>query len=50
MKKWGKELNRAFSKEEVQKAKKYMKKKMPTIPGPKGNANQCHTKILLHSC
>jgi hypothetical protein len=27
MKKWGKELNRAFSKEEVQKAKKYMKKK-----------------------
>jgi hypothetical protein len=26
MKKWANELNRAFSKEEIQKAKKYMKR------------------------
>jgi hypothetical protein len=49
MKKLAKELNRAFSKEEVQMAKKHMKK-MLTIPGHKGNANQNHTKIPLHSC
>jgi hypothetical protein len=49
MKKWAKELNRAFSKEEVQKAKKHMKK-MLTIPRHKGNANQNHTKIPPYSC
>jgi hypothetical protein len=49
MNKWPNELNRAFSKEEVRMAKKHMKK-MLTIPGHNGNANQNHSKILPHSC
>jgi hypothetical protein len=47
IKKRATELNRTFSKEEVQIAKKHMKK-MLTIPGHKGNANQNYTKILPH--
>jgi hypothetical protein len=50
MKKWANELNRAFSKEEVQMAKKHMEKKMLTVPDHKGNANQNHTKIPPYSC
>jgi hypothetical protein len=49
MKKWANELNRVFSKEEVQIAKK-KKKKILTIPGYKGNANQNHIKIPPYSC
>jgi hypothetical protein len=49
IKKWATELNRTFSKEEVQMARKYMKK-MLTIPGHKGNANQNYTKIPPHPC
>jgi hypothetical protein len=49
MKKWANELNRAFSKEEVQMAKKHMKK-IVTNSGHKGNAYQNHIKILSHSC
>jgi hypothetical protein len=45
MKKLAKNFFRAFSKEEVQMAKKHMKK-MLTIPGHIGNANQNHINIL----
>jgi hypothetical protein len=45
-KKWAIELNRTFSKEDVQKTHE----KMLTIPGHSGNANQSHTKIPPHSC
>jgi hypothetical protein len=47
VKKWANELNRAFSRE-VQMAKKHMKK-MLTIPGHNGNANQNHIKIPPYS-
>jgi hypothetical protein len=53
IKKWATELNRTFSKEEVQMAKQTKKKtqeKMLTIPGHKGNANQNYTKIPPQSC
>jgi hypothetical protein len=49
IKKWATELNRTFSEEKVQMAKK-THEKMLTIPGHKGNANQNHTKIPLHPC
>jgi hypothetical protein len=45
VKKWANELDRSFSKEEVQVSEKHMKK-MLIIPEPKGNGNQNHTKIL----
>jgi hypothetical protein len=47
IKKWVTELNRNCSKEEIQMAKKHMKK-MLTISSHKGSANQNHTKILPH--
>jgi hypothetical protein len=49
IKKLANETNRTSSKEEVQMAKKHMKK-MLTIPDHKRNANQNHTKILPHFC
>jgi hypothetical protein len=44
VKKWAHELNREFSKEEVQMASKYMN----TFPGYKKDANQNNTKISSH--
>jgi hypothetical protein len=49
IKKWATEVNRTFSKEEVQMGKK-VHEKMLTIPGHKGNATQNHTKIPPHPC
>jgi hypothetical protein len=46
IKKWAAELNRTFSKEKIQMAKK-THEKMLTISGHKGNSNQNHTKIPL---
>jgi hypothetical protein len=48
IKKWLTELNRTFSKEEIQMATKH--EKMLTISSHKGNANQNHTMIPLHPC
>jgi hypothetical protein len=48
MKKWANEVNRAFSKEEVQMAKK-THEKLLTIPGHKGNANENYIEIPHHS-
>jgi hypothetical protein len=49
IKKWASELNRTFSKEEIQMAKKTYEK-MLTISSHKGNANQNLTKIIPHPC
>jgi hypothetical protein len=49
IKKWTTELNRTFSKEEIQMAQK-IHEKMLTISSHKGNANQNHTKIPPHLC
>jgi hypothetical protein len=49
MKKWANELNRPFSKEEVQMAER-SHDEMLNIPGHQGNANQNQVKILPLSC
>jgi hypothetical protein len=49
IKKWATELNKTFSKDDVQMAKK-THEKILTIPSHKGNANQNHMKIPPHSC
>jgi hypothetical protein len=49
LKKWVKELNRTFSKEDVHMAKK-THKEMPNISGQKGKENQNHTMIPSHPC
>jgi hypothetical protein len=48
IKKWATELNRTFSEEEIQMARK-THEKMFTISGHKGNTNQNYTKIPPHS-
>jgi hypothetical protein len=51
IKKWATELNKTFSKEEIQMAKKRKThEKMLTILGHKGNTNQNHSKIPPYSC
>jgi hypothetical protein len=50
MKKQTNEMNRAFSKEEVQMVKNKQTNKKKTNEGHKGNSNQSHIKILLYSC
>jgi hypothetical protein len=49
IKKCATELNRTFSKKEIQMAKKHMKKVF-TIPSHMGNANENHTKIPPLPC
>jgi hypothetical protein len=49
IKKWATALNRTFSKEEIQMAKK-THEKMLTTSGHKGNANQNNIKIPTHPC
>jgi hypothetical protein len=48
IKKWATELNRTFTKKEVQMAKKHMRKCSPSL-AIKEMQNQNHTKILSHS-
>jgi hypothetical protein len=45
----GRLTEQRFSKRS-QNVKKNPMKKMPTIPGHKGNANQNHINIPLYSC
>jgi hypothetical protein len=49
LKKWASELNRVFSREEVQmtKKKKKIMKKMFNIPDHKGSGNQITLRLFL---